>query len=132
MKEAALRTFADDPFVGEYRQTGMAGACEGVKDKETKEPFPSRNQVGYQIYKFALEKGLLLRRLGNILYFMPLYVMTKEEIDCLMETDEDLREFFKTYPYEFGYHPGRFSVTFQYPKKQTRYHIFLSGRIFCR
>lgn len=101
MKEAALRTFADDPFVGEYRQTGMVGAIELVKDKETKEPFPGRDRIGYQIYKIALEKGLLLRPLGNILYFMPPYVITKEEIDLLMDkTDEAIREFFKTYQYK--------------------------------
>lgn len=95
MRELAIRTFEGHPFVGEYRQTGMVGAIELVKDKETKEPFPSKDRVGYQIYKIALEKGLLLRPLGNILYFMPPYVITKDEINIMIEkTNEAIREFF--------------------------------------
>src|SRR5690606_16310665 len=85
MRELAIRTFEGHPFVGEYRQTGMVGAIELVKDKETKEPFPSKDRVGYQIYKIALEKGLLLRPLGIILYFMPPYVITKDEINIMIE-----------------------------------------------
>ena len=50
-KELASQVFDHQPYVGEYRQTGMVGAIELVKDKETKEPFPSEERVGYQIYK---------------------------------------------------------------------------------
>nr|WP_211171170.1 adenosylmethionine--8-amino-7-oxononanoate transaminase [Bacillus sp. DNRA2] len=98
MKQQASAAFSDLPYVGEYRQTGMVGAIELVKDKVTKEPFPSSDRMGYQIYKIALEKGLLLRPLGNILYFMPPYVITKEEIRIMIETANDaITEFFATY-----------------------------------
>lgn len=96
MKELASQVFDHQPYVGEYRQTGMVGAIELVKDKETKEPFPSDERVGYQIYKIALEKGLLLRPLGNILYFMPPYVITKEEISTMIQlTNESIQEYFE-------------------------------------
>ncbi|MBB6445165.1 adenosylmethionine-8-amino-7-oxononanoate aminotransferase [Bacillus benzoevorans] len=85
MKEYAASVFQHQPYIGEYRQTGMVGAIELVINKETKEPFPSEERVGYQIYKLALEKGLLLRPLGNILYFMPPYVITKEEIKTMID-----------------------------------------------
>lgn len=77
------------PNVGEYRQIGMIGAIELVKDKSTKEPFESEKRVGYNIYQKALKKGVLLRTLGNIIYFMPPYVITEEEIDFMVEVARD-------------------------------------------
>jgi len=67
-----------------------------IKNKETKEPFASEDRVGYQIYKIALEKGLLLRPLGNILYFMPPYVITKEEIKTMIDlANEAIQQYFE-------------------------------------
>ena len=37
--------------------------------------------MGYQIYNKALEKGLLLRPLGNVLYFNPPLIINETEID---------------------------------------------------
>jgi adenosylmethionine-8-amino-7-oxononanoate aminotransferase len=98
MKELASNLFNDHPNIGEYRQTGMVGAIELVKDKETKEPFPSEERIGYKIYQIALEKGLLLRPLGNVLYFMPPYVIEKAEIEKMIRTASDsINEFFASY-----------------------------------
>jgi adenosylmethionine-8-amino-7-oxononanoate aminotransferase len=79
----------DIPNVGEYRQIGMIGAIELVKDKNTKEPIDYEKRVGYNIYQKALKKGVLLRALGNIVYFMPPYVITEEEIDFMVEVAKD-------------------------------------------
>lgn len=85
----------DIPHVGEYRQIGMIGAIELVKDKETKEPFESYKRVGYNIYKNALKKGVILRALGNIVYFMPPFVISEEEIDFMVEVARDsIKEYF--------------------------------------
>ena len=51
----------------------MIGTIELVKDRKTKDTFPLKSRVGYNIYKNALKKGVLLRSLGNIIYFMPSY-----------------------------------------------------------
>jgi adenosylmethionine-8-amino-7-oxononanoate aminotransferase len=37
--------------------------------------------ASYQIYKKALKHGLLLRPLGNVLYFNPPLIINEEEID---------------------------------------------------
>ena len=96
MKQYAISVFGDSPYVGEYRQTGMVGTIELVKNKETKEPFPSEERVGYKIYQIALEKGLLLRPLGNVLYFMPPYVITEDEIKLMIDkTKEAVDEYFQ-------------------------------------
>jgi adenosylmethionine---8-amino-7-oxononanoate aminotransferase len=85
MHELAMSTFLAHPNVGEYRQTGMVGAIELVANKDTKEPLPSEDRAGYKIYQLALEKGLLLRPLGNVLYFMPPYVIDEDEITIMIE-----------------------------------------------
>jgi adenosylmethionine---8-amino-7-oxononanoate aminotransferase len=95
MKKVASETFTYQTYVGEYRQTGMVGAIELVKNKRTKEPFPSEERIGYKIYQLALEKGLLLRPLGNVLYFMPPYIITREEIDRMISiTNEVIQAYF--------------------------------------
>ncbi|CAM3911692.1 adenosylmethionine--8-amino-7-oxononanoate transaminase [Mesobacillus zeae] len=97
MNEQASHLFKDQPYIGEYRQTGMVGAIELVRNKATKEPFPGEERIGYKIYRLALEKGLLLRPLGSILYFMPPYVITKAEIKAMIDiTNEVIQEYFET------------------------------------
>jgi adenosylmethionine-8-amino-7-oxononanoate aminotransferase len=79
MSEAAA-PFADLPNVGEVRQTGMILAIEMVKDKQTREAYDWRERRGLAVYRHGLERGVLLRPLGNVVYFMPPYVITPEEI----------------------------------------------------
>lgn len=69
------------PHIGEIRHIGLINAMELVTDKNTKEEYDSRLRMGYQIYKKALGKGLILRPLGNVLYFNPPLIINEEEID---------------------------------------------------
>lgn len=71
------------PHVGEVRQRGMILAMEMVKNKHTKEPYPWQERRGLQVYQHALKNGVLLRPLGDVIYFMPPYVITREQIDLL-------------------------------------------------
>jgi len=68
-------------WVGDIRQIGLINAIELVKNKETKEAFDSNHRYGYQIYKKALKKGVLLRPLGDVLYFNPPLIINKEEME---------------------------------------------------
>ncbi|MDE6138234.1 MAG: adenosylmethionine--8-amino-7-oxononanoate transaminase, partial [Candidatus Gastranaerophilales bacterium] len=52
--------FLEHPNVGEIRQIGLINAIEIVKNKKTKEAYPSNLRLGYEIYKKALRKGVLL------------------------------------------------------------------------
>ncbi|WP_170285777.1 adenosylmethionine--8-amino-7-oxononanoate transaminase [Heliorestis convoluta] len=72
------------PYIGEFRQIGMIGALELVQDKASKEPFSWDKRVGYQIYQKALQEGLLLRPLGNVLYFMPPYIVNDKDIEFMV------------------------------------------------
>ncbi|ATG88883.1 adenosylmethionine-8-amino-7-oxononanoate aminotransferase [Methylomonas koyamae] len=82
----ALERFRDHPNVGEIRQTGMIAAIELVKDKQTREAYPWQQRRGLRVYRHALAQGVLLRPLGNVIYFMPPYVITEQEIALMVET----------------------------------------------
>jgi adenosylmethionine-8-amino-7-oxononanoate aminotransferase len=81
----ATADLADHPHVAEVRQTGMILAIEMVKDKRTREPWPFEERRGLAVYRHALERGALLRPVGNVIYFMPPYVITPQEIDLLAD-----------------------------------------------
>ncbi len=67
-------------YIGDIRSIGLINAIELVKDRERKTPFDASYRYGYQIYKKALQKGLLLRPLGDILYFNPPLIMTRDDM----------------------------------------------------
>jgi adenosylmethionine-8-amino-7-oxononanoate aminotransferase len=81
----ATAALTEHPHVAEVRQTGMILAMEMVKDGKTREPFPWQERRGLAVYRHALERGALLRPLGDVIYFMPPYVITPEEIDFLVK-----------------------------------------------
>ena len=73
-----LKSFSNLSNVKETRQTGMIAAVElqGYDPKE---------RIGLKVYQYGLKHGVLLRPLGNVIYFMPPYIITKEEIDVMMD-----------------------------------------------
>jgi len=83
--QRAMARFADHPHVGDVRQTGMVGAVEMCQDRGARTPYPWQERRGLHVYKHGLERGVLLRPLGNVIYFMPPYVITEEQIDFMTE-----------------------------------------------
>jgi adenosylmethionine-8-amino-7-oxononanoate aminotransferase len=84
----AAASLADHPHVAEVRQKGMILAIEMVKNKATREPYPWQERRGLGVYRYGLEQGVLLRPLGDVIYFMPPYVITPEEIDLMARVAE--------------------------------------------
>jgi adenosylmethionine-8-amino-7-oxononanoate aminotransferase len=68
-----LEKFKTLPNVKEVRQRGFIAAVElkGYKPEL---------RIGLEIYKYALSHGVLLRPLGNVVYFMPPYIVSDEEL----------------------------------------------------
>ena len=74
-------TLLGHPNIGEIRHIGLINAIELVTDKQAKTAFDAELRMGYQIFKYALENGLILRPLGNVLYFNPPLTINEAELD---------------------------------------------------
>jgi adenosylmethionine-8-amino-7-oxononanoate aminotransferase len=75
--------FAQHPNVAEVRQTGMILAIELVADKATRTPFAAAEKRGLRAYRSALAEGVVLRPLGEILYWMPPYCIDEPALQQL-------------------------------------------------
>ncbi|WP_077892551.1 adenosylmethionine--8-amino-7-oxononanoate transaminase [Clostridium felsineum] len=84
----------ENPHIGEIRHIGLINAMELVTNKETKEGYDPRLRIGYEIYKSALNKGLILRPLGNVLYFNPPLNIKEDEIDKAVSICKEVIEDF--------------------------------------
>ena len=76
---------SDHRYVGDIRSIGLINAIELAKDKNTKQPFEGKYRYGYQIYKKALKKGVLLRPLGDVLYFNPPLIISREDMKFVVD-----------------------------------------------
>ncbi|HTV52936.1 MAG TPA: adenosylmethionine--8-amino-7-oxononanoate transaminase [Steroidobacteraceae bacterium] len=81
---ARARALADHPHVAEVRQHGMIVAIELLQDKARRIAYPWQERRGLTIYRHALERGVLLRPIGGVVYFMPPYVITPAQIDLMV------------------------------------------------
>ncbi len=86
---AATAHLADHPHVAEVRQRGMILAIEMIKDKARGEPYPWQERRGLRVFRHALTRGVLLRPLGNVIYMMPPYVVTPEQIRHIAQVAEE-------------------------------------------
>jgi len=73
-----LQKFKQLKNVKEIRQTGMISAIEMID-------YPFEKRAGLEVYKYGLKNGVLLRPLGNVIYFMPPYTIKYKEIDKMIE-----------------------------------------------
>ncbi|HEX8059803.1 MAG TPA: adenosylmethionine--8-amino-7-oxononanoate transaminase [Cyclobacteriaceae bacterium] len=77
------------PLLSDIRSRGTIMALEiktGVSTSYT-------NSLKYDIYKFFMNRDILLRPLGNVVYFLPSYVFTAEEIALVHKAIEDFLDF---------------------------------------
>lgn len=81
----ATAGFAEHPNIAEVRQTGMILAIELVKNKQNRQPYPWQERRGLKVYRYALAHGVVLRPLGNVIYFMPPYVINEQEINLMAQ-----------------------------------------------
>lgn len=88
MRRASER-FSEHPHVADVRQHGMILAIEMARDQSRRNPYPWQERRGIRVFQHGLERGAFLRPLGSVVYFMPPYVITPEQIDFLAEVAWD-------------------------------------------
>jgi adenosylmethionine-8-amino-7-oxononanoate aminotransferase len=80
-----LDRIAQHPHVGDVRQCGMIVGIELVQDRVSKTPFPWTERHGQLVCDVALDQGVWVRPLGDVVVIMPPLSITPDELDriCL-------------------------------------------------
>ena len=89
--------FGDHPHVADVRQAGMIVAFELTRGGDKRTPFDARQRIGLRAYRAALDRGVLLRPIGDVLYWIPPYCIDDDALRLLADTtraaiDEATRE----------------------------------------
>jgi adenosylmethionine-8-amino-7-oxononanoate aminotransferase len=82
------RPLASHRHVADVRQAGMVVAFELTRDGDRRTPFDPASRVGLRAYRAALERGVVLRPLGDILYWMPPYCIDEAQLSLLAATTQ--------------------------------------------
>ena len=78
---SSMRELSEHKNVAEVRQHGMITAVEMIKNKSKRTSFDWKERRGLRAYLYGLKNNVLIRPLGNVIYFMPPYVIKKSEIN---------------------------------------------------
>ena len=78
--------------VAELRQAGMIVAFELCRDGNRAAPFDPALRIGLRAYRAALERGVVLRPLGDILYWMPPYCVDETQLQLLAAVTAEVIE----------------------------------------
>ena len=78
------------PHVGDVRVIGGVAAIELVEDRASRRAGGYLDRVGPELGREFIRRGLLLRPLGNILYFMPPYVIEDAEVDWALDQIQEV------------------------------------------
>ena len=63
----------------------MIVAFELAADGAGRTPYPAADRRGLRAYRHALSRGVLLRPLGDVLYWMPPYCVGEDELTHLAD-----------------------------------------------
>lgn len=68
-----LHSLSDYGFTGDIRYKGFIGAIDLVKNRERRETLDPDKRTGFRVYLESLKEGVILRPLGDTIYwFLPL------------------------------------------------------------
>jgi 4-aminobutyrate--pyruvate transaminase len=82
---ARILALAVHPLVGHSRAAGLLGAIELMADPERRVPFDPALKVGARVVEHALDYGVILRPLGDVLSFCPPLIISAAETDFLFD-----------------------------------------------
>ncbi len=85
LQEGLRQRYEGHPLVGEVRGVGLAGAVELVADKAARTPFDPLLGVGPRCLEFAIDRGLIVRALGDSMAFSPPLVVEESEIEEMLD-----------------------------------------------
>ena len=77
------------PIIGDIRGIGMLWAIELVADRKTNTPLDTKLAVGTWIRDYCWQREMILRNNGDILVIAPALVITREQIDFMLNLVEE-------------------------------------------
>jgi putrescine aminotransferase len=80
-----IEELLDHPLVGQVRGIGLMAAVELVQDKESHTNYPKEVGIGGICRDYALANGLVMRAVGDSMILCPPLIISKLEIDELIE-----------------------------------------------
>ncbi|MBA2237151.1 MAG: adenosylmethionine--8-amino-7-oxononanoate transaminase [Lysobacter sp.] len=83
---ALAAPLAAHPHVAQVRQAGMIVAIELSPGGDRRGGFDPAARIGLKAYRAALDRGVLLRPLGDVLYWMPPYCVDEDALSWLAQT----------------------------------------------
>ncbi|MDA8079397.1 MAG: adenosylmethionine--8-amino-7-oxononanoate transaminase [Nitrospiraceae bacterium] len=84
-----LEGMSSHPHVGDVRNKGLMAGIELVRDKKTKEPYPWERKMGWEVSRYAREKGVLIRPLGNVVVVMPPLSIAEDDLARMLDVIHD-------------------------------------------
>ncbi|PIF45885.1 adenosylmethionine-8-amino-7-oxononanoate aminotransferase [Chryseobacterium sp. 52] len=85
------KILAEHPNVENVRQTGTILAFEYKTDQNTS----YFNEIGKRLYDEFLQRGIIMRPLGNVMYLVPPYCITSEELDFIYQNILEVLNLFR-------------------------------------
>lgn len=79
----------DLPIVGDVRGSHFMVGIELVQDKSAKEGFDVSVAAAQRVFKACLERGVIIRPIGNLIVLSPPLTLEKSHIDTLMSALKD-------------------------------------------
>ena len=80
-----LQRLKRHPLVGDIRGLGLLAGVELVRERATKTSFDPGAGVGRRVSLKALEEGVIVRALGDVIAMSPPFVITESELERVVE-----------------------------------------------
>lgn len=76
---------ADHPLVGDCRVEGMLAAVELARDRDSHEPFDEDLGVGTFVRDSCIERGVMVRAIGDIVVAAPPLILSEAETETVVQ-----------------------------------------------
>lgn len=86
-----VKALALHPHVEKVRQIGTILAFDFKTGNDTS----YFNEIGKKLYNEFLQRGIIMRPLGNVIYLVPPYCITSEELEFVYQNIMEVLDLFK-------------------------------------
>ncbi len=84
--QQSAQSLLNSPLVGDVRGDGLMLAVDLVADKRTKAPMPVSAKTGDRVFRKCVEKGVIVRPVGDRIVLSPPIIIDKVQIDTIVAT----------------------------------------------